>query len=60
MRIKVNNIVSISEANQNSSKVAQKVNEDGEVLIMKDNQPKYILADYEAILSFIRERVYDL
>lgn len=47
MNIDINKIVSMSEANQNFSKVAQKVDQSGEVYIFKDNKPKYKLIDVE-------------
>ncbi len=47
MNIDMNKIVSMSEANQNFSKVAQKVDQSGEVYIFKDNKPKYKLIDIE-------------
>ena len=36
-------IVSITEANQNFSVVAQKVDERRKVVIFKNNQPKYVI-----------------
>ncbi len=47
MNIKIDSIVSISEANQNFSKVARLVEKNGEVLIFKNNKPKYKLVDLE-------------
>lgn len=47
MNIDMNKIVSIAEANQNFSRVAQKVDQSGEVYIFKDNKPKYKLIDIE-------------
>jgi antitoxin Phd len=40
-------IVSISEANQNFSKVAKMVDEKKQVVIMKNNKPKYVMMDFE-------------
>ncbi|MCB2361059.1 type II toxin-antitoxin system Phd/YefM family antitoxin [Clostridium estertheticum] len=40
-------MVSISEANQNFSKIAKLVDEDKSVVIMKNNKPKYILLDFD-------------
>lgn len=45
MNIDINKIVSMSEANLNFSKVAQKVDQSGEVYIFKNNKPKYKLID---------------
>ena len=47
MKINTNQIVSISEANQNFSKVARIVEKNGEVYIFKNNKPKYKLIDIE-------------
>jgi antitoxin Phd len=46
MNINIDNLVSISEANQNFSKVARLVDEKGTALILKNNAPRYILLDY--------------
>ena len=47
MNINTNQIVSISEANQNFSKVARMVEKTGEVYIFKNNKAKYKLVDLE-------------
>ncbi len=47
MRININQIVPISEANQNFSKVARLVDTAGEVYIFKNNKPKYKLVNIE-------------
>ena len=46
MNINIENLVSISEANQNFSKVARLVDERGTVVILKNNAPSYVLVDY--------------
>ena len=46
MNIDVENLVSISEANQNFSKVARLVDEKGTAIILKNNAPRYVLVDY--------------
>lgn len=51
MNINTNQIVSISEANQNFSKVARMVDKSGEVIIFKNNKPKYRLIDVDAEAS---------
>ena len=48
MKISINQIVSISEANQNFSKVARLTDKVGEVYIFKNNKPKYKLVDIDA------------
>ena len=47
MFVNTQKMISISEANQNFSKVAKIVDEDSSVIIMKNNKPKYILLDFE-------------
>ena len=39
-------MVSISEANQNFSKVARLVDERGSAVILKNNVPRYIVIDF--------------
>ena len=46
MKINTNSLVSITEANQNFSKVARLVDEMGSAVILKNNNPKYIILDY--------------
>jgi antitoxin Phd len=46
MNVKIENLVSISEANQNFSKIARLVNEKGTIIILKNNAPRYVLMDY--------------
>ena len=46
MNINTNQIVSISEANQNFSRVARIVDKNGEVIIFKNNKPKYCQKAY--------------
>lgn len=51
MQINLNNLVSISEANQNFSKVARLVDTQGTAVILKNNQPKYVLVDYQTLVN---------
>ena len=46
MKINTKNLVSITEANQNFSKVARLVDEQGTAVILKNNKPKYVLIEY--------------
>ncbi len=46
MQINTNNLVSITEANQNFSRVARLVDENGAAIIMKNNVPRYILMEF--------------
>lgn len=47
MNINTNKIVSITEANQNFSRVAKLTDKHGELYIFKNNKPKYKLIDIE-------------
>lgn len=47
MNFNTNQIVSISEANQNFSRVARLAESKGTVVIFKNNKPKYKLTDLE-------------
>ena len=49
MKIDMNNLVSMTEANQNFSRVAHLVDEQGSAVIMKNNVPRYVLM---AVKSF--------
>lgn len=46
MTIDTNTMVSITEANQNFSKVARLVDERGSAVILKNNVPKYLVIDF--------------
>ncbi len=46
MIIDTNTMVSISEANQNFSKVARLVDERGSAVILKNNVPRYLVIDF--------------
>ena len=46
MIINTKAMVSISEANQNFSRVARLVDEQGSIVIMKNNVPRYLLIDF--------------
>ena len=46
MNINTNNLVSITEANQNFSRVARMVDENGAAVILKNNSPKYVLMEF--------------
>lgn len=46
MTINTNTMVSITEANQNFSKVARLVDEHGTVVILKNNVPRYLVIDF--------------
>ena len=46
MKISVNNLVPITDANQNFSRIAKQVDRDGSVIILKNNKPRYLLAAF--------------
>lgn len=46
MQINTNNLVSITEANQNFSRVARMVDENGAAVILKNNTPRYVVIEY--------------
>ena len=46
MTISTNNLISITEANQNFSRLARLVDENGSVVILKNNKPRYVLMEF--------------
>lgn len=48
MKVNTKNLVSITEANQNFSRVANMVDENGPVVILKNNKPRYLLVEFES------------
>lgn len=46
MTIDTNTMISITEANQNFSKVTKVVDEHGTALILKNNVPRYLVIDF--------------
>ena len=46
MMINSNTLVSITEANQNFSKVARLVDEQGAAVILKNNVPRYLIVEF--------------
>ena len=46
MMVNTKNLVSITEANQNFSKVARMVDQDGAVVILKNNVPRYLVVEF--------------
>ena len=47
MRIDTNAIVSVTEANQNFSRVTRIAEKSGQAVIFKNNRPKFMLIDLE-------------
>ena len=63
MQIDTNTLVSISEANQNFSKVARLVDKFGSAVILKNNVPKYMVVEFsqvEAIETASDDEVMDI
>lgn len=48
MQINTNSIVSVTEANQNFSRVSRIAEKNGQAVIFKNNRPKYMLIDLES------------
>ena len=51
MVINIDNLVSITEANQNFSRVARLVDENGAAVILKNNTPRYVLIEFSQLES---------
>jgi len=49
MTINTNTLVSITEANQNFSKVARLVDQNGSAVILKNNVPRYIVLEFSEV-----------
>ena len=48
MNINTKNLVSITDANQNFSKIARLVDENGSVIILKNNVPRYLVMEFSS------------
>ena len=49
MMINSNTLVSITEANQNFSKVARLVDKQGSAVILKNNVPRYLVVEFSQV-----------
>ena len=49
MTVDTKTLVSITEANQNFSKVARLVDEHGSAVILKNNVPRYLIIDFSKV-----------
>ena len=59
MMVNTNQLVPMTDANQNFSKVVRMVDKDGMAVIMKNNQPRYVVVDfaeYEMIATAMQMR----
>lgn len=60
MIINTDLLISMTEANQNFSKVAHLVEQEGMAVILKNNRPRYVVVDfaeYESILQARKEKI---
>ena len=62
MKIDTKSLVSMTEANQNFSKVARLVDETGAALILKNNKPRYLIVEYNEVddLSLVEDEELEL
>ena len=49
MLVNTKDLISLTEANQNFSKVARTVDEKGSAIILKNNKPQYIVIDFKKL-----------
>ncbi len=49
VKIDTHRLVSMTEANQNFSRVARLVNESGSAVILKNNHPRYLVLDVQQL-----------
>lgn len=49
MTVNTRSLVSITEANQNFSKVARLVDQNGSAIILKNNVPRYIVLEFSEV-----------
>ncbi len=49
MNINTNTMVSMTEANQNFSKVARLVDQYGSAVVLKNNTPRYLIIDFAQV-----------
>lgn len=62
MQIDTNTIVSVTEANQNFSRVTRIAEKNGQAVIFKNNRPKFLLIDMEhsAVLELTDDEKIDI
>jgi len=61
MLIDTNSIISMTEANQNFSKVVRLVDDNGMAVIMKNNKPRYMVVDFSEYdeIQAARKKMFD-
>ena len=47
MKIDTENLVSMTDANQNFSQVVKKVESNGDVIVLKNNKPQYVVSKFD-------------
>jgi len=62
MKINTDLIISMTEANQNFSKVARNTDNFGKTIIFKNNKPKYVVvnADTWSLFSLYEDEIFEL
>lgn len=63
MMVNTDLLIPMTDANQNFSKVVRMVDKDGMAVILKNNQPRYVVVDfteYDAIASAIQQRKHKI
>lgn len=55
MNISTNNLMSITDANKNFSNVVRYVENNGDVIILKNNRPKYIVSKIDNKRPYMSE-----
>ncbi len=62
MKIDTNTIISVTEANQNFSRVTRIADKNGQAVIFKNNRPRYMLIDLEnsPILDMTEDEKIDM
>ena len=60
MNIPTQNLVSITEANQNFSKIARMADERGPIIILKNNAPKYLLIPFNKAEDITKTPIEDV
>lgn len=60
MKVSTSTLVSITEANQNFSKVARLVDEKGSAVILKNNVPRYLVIEFSQAEQMIEAEDEDV
>ena len=55
MTVVTNKMIALSKANQNFSGVVRQVDKDNEIIILKNNKPKYILKRFDENELFLTD-----